>query len=114
MKKRHAYNPKRRLAPFDDKLRDACRGLAAAVRYGGNPEHKSKPNDFGLTPPTNPRAGKTLCDKIRDFSRIQAEELLRAGLVRGMVSVQARNGWPQNIWAVLDDEPYEAQLENSD
>jgi hypothetical protein len=29
-----------------------------------------------------------------------------------MVSLQTHHGWPQNVWAVLDDEAYEAQLEN--
>jgi hypothetical protein len=30
-----------------------------------------------------------------------------------MLSVQQRNGWPQNVWAVsAAGEPFEAQLEN--
>jgi hypothetical protein len=112
MKRRTSFNPKRRLAPFDPETAGIRLALAESVKYGGNPEHKSKPSDFGLTPPTSPRAGKTLCDKSRDFSRAQALQLLTAGFIKGMVSLQEYEGWPQNVWAVLDNEAYEAQLEN--
>jgi hypothetical protein len=86
--------------------------LAEQARYGGNPEHKSKPADYCLKPPTNPRSGKTLCDKVREFTRAEALALVRDGFKRGMVSVQSRGGWPQNVWSVIEDEAYEAQLEN--
>jgi hypothetical protein len=82
------------------------------ARYGGNPEHKSRRADFGLCPPTDPRAGKTLCDKVQDFTKAAALGLLRAGIRRGMISVQWRGTWPQNVWAVLEDDAFEAQLEN--
>lgn len=114
MKRRTSFNPKRRLAPFDENDVELRKALANCAKYGGNPEHKLKPSDFGLTPPTSPRAGKTLCDKSRDFSRAQALQLLNDGFVRGMVSVQERGGWPQNVWAVIDNEAYEAQLENQE
>jgi hypothetical protein len=113
MRRRDGYNPKRRICPFDEVSLEARQNWAAAASYGGNPEHKSKPSDFGLTPPTNPRAGKTLCDKLQDFKKAQALQLLNNGFVRGMVSCQMRGEWPQNVWAVLDDEAYEAQLENA-
>jgi hypothetical protein len=112
MKRRTAYNPKRRIADFNQDTVEVGKLLAAAARYGGNPEHKSRPSDFGLTPPTSPRAGKTLCDKLRNFSRADARQLLNDGFVKGMISLQNHDGWPQNVWAVLDDEAYEAQLEN--
>jgi hypothetical protein len=88
--------------------------MAATVGYGGNPEHKSQPGDYDLVPPAIPRAGKTLCDAAGEFPKARAEELLRAGLLRGMVSVQERGGWPQNIWSAADGEAYEAQLENQE
>jgi hypothetical protein len=112
MKRRTSFNPKRRLAPLDPNATDARRAQAATAKYGGNPEHKSKPSDFGLTPPSSPRAGKTLCDKSRNFSKADALQLLNDGFIRGMVSEQECEGWPQNIWAVVDNEAYEAQLEN--
>ena len=106
MKQRTGFNPKRRLAPFDAKPAEIVNELASKAAYGGNPEHKSKPSDFGLTPPTNPRAGKTLCDKARDFSKSEAQELINCGFAKGMISLQERDGWPQNVRAVLDEEPY--------
>ena len=86
--------------------------MAAIVRYGGNPEHKSRPSDYGLTPPASPRPGKTLCDGAAEIPKARAAELLRAGIRRGIVSVHESSGWPQNVWAVADGEAYEAQLEN--
>jgi hypothetical protein len=112
MKKRTSYNPKRRIADPDAWPFDRRKASADGLRYTGSPVHKSKPADFGLDPPTSPRPGKTLCDKVREFSRAQAQELLRTGLGRAMVSVQEWGGWPQNVWSVLDGEAFEAQLEN--
>ncbi len=84
------------------------------VRYTGNPEHKRNPGDFGLTPPSIPRPGKTLCDEVEVYSRTEALALLMAGLQRGMFSAQERDGWPQNVWAVTEKgDPVEAQLEGS-
>lgn len=114
MKKRTSYNPKRRLAPTDTLLATRLCDLAKQARYGGNPEHKSRPNDYGLTPPSNPRPGKTLCDAAGEFSKERAETLLRSGLNHGMVSDRSCDEWPQNIWAVEAGEAFEAQLENRD
>lgn len=86
--------------------------LAQRLRYNGNPEHKRHPGDFGLDPPSAPRPGKTLCDQVRIYTRSEALALLRAGLEKGMFSVQEREGWPQNIWAVTPQgDALEAQLE---
>jgi hypothetical protein len=92
MKRRSGYNPKRRLAAVDEWPREHLINLAQQVRYGGNPEHKSKPADFDLQPPTNPRKGKTLCDKVRDFTKAEALALVREGFRRSMVSVQGTVG----------------------
>jgi hypothetical protein len=113
--KKRTFNPKRRICTREefDLLQRALPELVKNVRYGGNPEHKRNAGDFGLTPPSNPRPGKTLCDEVQIFSRAQALRLLRQGLSRGMVSSQIRNGWPQNVWAVTErGEPLEAQREN--
>jgi hypothetical protein len=38
---------------------------------------------------------------------------LRQGVRRGLVSIQERQGWPQNVWAVAPNSiPLEAMLEN--
>ena len=87
--------------------------LTKRVQYGGNPEHKMNPGDFGLEPPSSPRPDKTLCDGTGIFERNKAVTLLREGIRRGLISVQERDGLPQNIWAVTPDGiPLEAQLEN--
>jgi hypothetical protein len=89
--------------------------LADGVRYAGNPAHKRNPGDFGLSPPSSPRADKTLCDGARIFEKGVAEELLREGVRRGLISVQERAGFPQNVWAVSDNgTPLEAQLDNQE
>ncbi len=59
--------------------------LADTVRYGGNPEHKRNPGDFGLTPPAAPRRGKSLGDEAVRFRRADALALLRQGLMAGLV-----------------------------
>ncbi len=68
-----------------------------------------------MNPPSHPRQGKSLCDNADIFTQADALELVREGMRRGLVSVQERNGWPQNVWAVTDKGvPLEAMLENSD
>lgn len=109
--KRTSFNAKRaiaaRCAPAD------LERWRKAVGYGGNPEHKKNPGDFGLAPPASPRRDKTLCDGANIFQRKLALKLLKEGVARGLVSEQRRNGFPQNIWAVTPNGiPLEAQLEN--
>lgn len=111
----NSVNPKRmRPEPSEAELVE-LQALAAKSRYGGNPEHKKNPGDFGLSPASQPRQGKTLCDAAEIFTRAEALKLLREGFRRGMVSEQERNGWPQNVWAVAENgTPLEAMLENRD
>lgn len=104
---------KRKIAAIHTLTDDTLKSWAAEAGYGGNPQHKKRPADYQLHPPTSPRPHKTLCDADRVFRKAEAEDLLRKGLLRGMVSIQTRNGWPQNVWSVLDEaEPFEAELEN--
>jgi hypothetical protein len=100
MRNRASYNPKRRIS--DQKTAEELKDLASKVRYGGNPEHKRNPGDFGLTPPAMPRPDKTLCDTAGIFKRNEATRLLK-------------NGFPQNIWTISKEgHSLEAQLENQD
>lgn len=106
------FNPKRRIATETDLSQLAK--LENSVRYGGNPEHKKNPGDFGLTPPSGPRAGKSLCDAVEIFTKDEAIRLIKKGLSRGLISSQMNGEWPQNIWCVTESgAPLEAQLENS-
>ena len=110
--KRKAFNPKRQIAR-SVRQRD-LNELADRVRYGGNPEHKRHPGDFALSPPSLPRADKTLCDLAGILHRAEAERLLREGIRRGLVSQRESGGFPQNVWAVAEGGlPVEAQLENA-
>jgi hypothetical protein len=116
MKRRYAqFNPKRKLlTPAQAQARaDELGKLADRVRYGGNPEHKKNPGDFGLTPPSDPRQGKSLCDVARIFKHAEAHQLLQAGLRNGLVSGRMAGEWPKNVWSVtVEGFALEAQLEN--
>ena len=82
---------------------DELTQLAKRVVYTGNPEHKTNPGDFCLTPPAGARPGKTLCDGAGIFTKKDALRLLRNGIKQGLISEQIRGEFPQNIWAVTDD-----------
>jgi hypothetical protein len=113
MKRRNGYNPKRRIAPPDFLPEEERGNLSRRVTYGGNPEHKRSPGDYNLTPPAQPRPGKTLCDGNRQILKDEALDLLRNGLQKGMFCPFEHGSWPQNIWSISDTgEIFEAQIEN--
>ncbi len=112
---RQSFNPKRRFdsAPAESDLA----GLRKVVRYGGNPEHKRNPGDFGLQPPARHGGDNSLCDAAGITSQAEATRLLLEGVRRGLISEQRRGDrrYPQNVWAVSKDGvPLEAQLENAE
>jgi hypothetical protein len=99
---------------IDPNGKSSGEALALRARYGGNPEHKKNPGDFGLSPPSYPRKCKSLCDNAKIVSKDEALRLLKEGFKRGLISVQKKNEWPQNVWAISDRNiPLEAQLENN-
>jgi hypothetical protein len=109
--KRQKFNPKRQIASAPVPT-DLAR-LAGNVHYGGNPEHKRNPGNFGLTPPSSPRPHKTLCDDAGIFDRGLALRLLQEGVRIGLVSELRDTIYPKNVWAVsAEGVPLEAQLEN--
>jgi hypothetical protein len=111
MHKRKTFNPKRRLQKDCDPIE--LERLAQKVRYGGNPEHKKNPGDFGLNPPVAPRPDKTLCDMAGVFDKKTAVALLKQGIRRGLIAEHRRGEYPRNVWAVTEGgQPMEAQLEN--
>ena len=112
--RRRTFNPTRRICTREEfrNRQETLFALVGSVRYRGNPEHKRNPGDFGLTPASAPRPGKTLCDEVQVFTHSEALRLLQAGFQRGMISAQERNGCPQNVWAVTGQgQPLEAQRE---
>lgn len=95
---RTRFNPKRQI---DQEVSSVVlESLSERLTYGGNPEHKRNPGDFGLAPPASPRPDKSLCDEINVFTRREAVDLLREGVRRSLISKQQVRGLPQNIWAV--------------
>lgn len=114
MKRRYQkFNQKRRIADPGQWQAERLNELRVGVSYGGNPEHKRNPGDFGLKPPSDPRLSKSLCDEAQIFTRTEALELLHAGIDKGLVSDRENGGWPKNIWSVTATGiPMEAQLEN--
>jgi hypothetical protein len=113
VRRRSGYNPKRKIAPLEAMTADERANLSRRCHYGGNPQHKRSPADYGLTPPTSPRPGKTLCDASGPVPRQEAQGLLVAGIEKGMFSARQDNGWPRNVWAVAaNGQIFEAQLEN--
>ena len=55
MKRRNGtYNTKRQLADLRHWPPLRLEQLGQRLNYGGNPEHKRNPGDFGLTPPAVP------------------------------------------------------------
>jgi hypothetical protein len=115
MKRRNGtYNTKRQLADLRQWPPERLKQLAERLLYGGNPEHKRNPGDFGLTPPSGARIGKMLCDEVGIFHRQEALELLRSGVAAGLISERCVNGWPRNIWALRKGRVLEAQLEQSE
>lgn len=116
MKKRNGkFNDKRRMINWKECDLQYLSNLASQAQYGGNPEHKMNPGDFKLTPPSSPRAGKSLCDSVKVFAKQEALALLRKGIRMGLVSDRVEGNWPKNVWSVMDDgTPLEAQIESSE
>ena len=109
---------KRRIRDCSPEDRTYLEELRSKISYGGNPQHKKNPGDFGLNPPCEPRATKSLCDEICVFGRAEALRLLKSGIEHGFISEKINEkGFPQNIWAVITLKdgrvvPLESQLEN--
>jgi hypothetical protein len=116
MKKRNSkFNSKRKIRDLEECNFQYLSDLASRAQYGGNPEHKMNPGDFNLTPPSSPRAGKSLCDSVKVFTRKKALALLREGIRIGLFSDRSEGDWPKNVWSVMDNEtPLEAQIESSE
>ena len=108
---REGNDPTRRIAA-PEHLSEAQRvALAARLRYVGRAYHKTKPADYGLEPPANPRPSKSICDGLRIIRLAEARELFRAGILRGMVSTYFIADAPKYVWAVdSDGEAYEAKV----
>ena len=109
--RRVSFNTKRKIR--HDCGPDEPAMLARRVRCTGDPEHRSDPGDFDLTPRMAPRPYRTPCNEVGINRTKAALNLMKEGIRRGLMSEQQRGGFPQNTWAVTEDGfPLEAQLEN--
>lgn len=113
MRKRK-FNSNRKLRNLCDIDEQCLETYAQKLCYTGNPCHKRNPGDYGLQPPAAPRPDKTLCDSTGIYRRADAEQLLREGLKRRLISAEDRHGMPSIIWAMTDTGiPVEARLDSS-
>lgn len=104
-------NPKRRIAKHGFYTQVELEGLASAAVYAGSPHHKTHPADYDFQPPVAPRPAKSVCDGLRSIGRDEAQDLLQAGILRGVVSPCRFGTWPKYVWAVDDaGDVYEAKL----
>lgn len=93
--------------------------LAKQVHYTGSPYHKQNPVDYNLTPPSQPRPDKTLCDSAGIITRNEAQDLLCQGVKKGLFSEpQDGQSFPKHIWSVKMDANgnpivFEAKYNNS-
>lgn len=88
--------------------------LRKCASYEGSPLHKRDPNDFGLTPPTNPRPDKTLCDEADIFEKRRALELFERAIEVGLVSeATAANDFPKQLWVVDGERVFEVMYGGS-
>lgn len=95
---------------------DVIERLCENVKYECSPQHKTTFRHRGVRPARN--STKSPCDLVPklDLSEEQARELLIAGIRRCMVDVTFLKGkdgeYPKHIWAVHDDQPFEATRTN--
>ncbi len=112
---RSSFSPKRKIAALEITPEEVRARLARRSRYTGSPLHKRNPGDYCLTPPSSPRPRKTLCDGDRPILKEEAQNLLKEGFFKGMMSERWSGEWPEMVWAVSGNrEVFEAQLENRD
>lgn len=94
----------------EERLSDSERAwLRERASYEGRAYHKREPNDFGLTPPMDPRPDKTLCDEAGIHERAIAQRLLALAIEHGLVSEStSAAGFPKQMWVVADGRVFEA------
>jgi len=100
IRKREGNRPDRRLAEEGSLGEAGKRELLKRIRYVGSGHHKLRPADYGLVPPNNPRANKSVCDDLGPMPLRKARALFRGGVERGMVSPFPLGGVPKYVWAI--------------
>ena len=114
MRKRQGSDQKRFIASPDFRDQERLRQFAELARYCGRPYHLRKPQakDFSATAHG---FNKSPCDGNISLRRPEANQLLREGIRRSMIS-EWRQEYPPNyvlpkyVWAVKDIHVFEAKL----
>lgn len=110
IRKREGNRPDRRIADETTVTAADLTALCQRIRYVGSGNHKLRPGDYGFLPSHNPRPSKSPCDAIRAVLFAEATDLMRQGVLLGMVSRFKDGGVPKYIWAVdADGDVYEAK-----
>ena len=77
--------------------------LRSSAWYEGAAYHKRSPGDFNLSPPSDPRPDKTLCDVAGVMRLAEAQALLSCAIEGGLVSeAVTADGVPKQRWAIDD------------
>lgn len=100
MPRREGNDPKRRIVPRGKIEPAVLKRLAKRARYVGSARHKRIPADYGFHPPAAPAPHKSLCDRGGVVKRKEAAELLREGLMHGMISDMDAGDFPKFVWSV--------------
>lgn len=109
MHNRSGSNPKRRIVDSVLVTEEQVSRLLDQARYVGSGHHKRNPADYGFDR-TNPRPTKSLCDANRVIALYEAQSLLKAGILKRMISEPVENGLPKYIWSVsASGEAFEAK-----
>lgn len=109
-RKREGNRPDRRIWDAAATSPEQRQALLEKISYAGSPNHKLHPGDYGFIPSHNPRPTKSPCDALRPILIMEASQLFREGIRRGMVSHFEPGGAPKYVWAVdADGEVYEAK-----
>lgn len=102
---RSSDNEKRRVhepVPSDEWLT----ALAARARFEAYSKHKLQPQAFGLQPFTGQREDATYCDGHANFApadMARVPNLLRRGILAGLIGHNDRQGDPTLLWTVDDN-----------
>lgn len=109
MRNRSGTSPKRRIVDPRAFSEEQLRELLGRIRYIGSGHHKRWPADYGFER-TSPRPTKSLCDLERIILSTEAQDLLRAGVLKAMISTPLENGFPKYVWSVsVKNEVFEAK-----
>ena len=114
MGKRQGNDPTRFIASLDFCDQECLRQFAELARYCGNPYHLRKPQAKGF--PASARGpNKSPCDGNILLKRPEANQLLREGISRSMISKKLLKFppnyvLPKYVWAVKGKHVFEAKL----